>query len=62
MASCVSFKIIIFLGILNFVFPVCYVAFRSLMKNETTNNKKYVPFQKEMVNSLVVAPIARRRE
>ena len=29
------------------------------MKIETTNNKKYVRFQKEMVNSLVVAPIAR---
>ena len=31
------------------------------MKNETTNNKKYVRFQKEMVHSLVVAPIARWR-
>ena len=36
---------------------MCYVAFKSLMKNETTNNKKYVRFQKEMVNSLVVAGV-----
>ena len=33
-----------------------YVAFRSLMKNETTNDKKIFRFQKETVNNLVLAP------
>ena len=35
--------------------------FKTLMKNETTNNKKYFRIQKEMVNNLVAALIARWR-